>query len=139
MKNIAASIFFLAFIFIAISVPADEISQLSELVQKVREKLIVLLATTDKKKQVVYVDEIRQLSKDIDTTLEAIKDEERASVELKQKLLEFEAIWIAFRTTRDQEIIPAILSGDQGKIEEAKRIAITTQAERFQKMQILLR
>lgn len=139
MKNIAASIFFLAFIFIAISVPADEISELSELVQEVREKLIVLLATTDKKKQVVYVDEIRQLSKDIDTTLEAIKDEEGTPVELKQKLLKFEAVWVAFRTTRDQEIIPAILSGDQGKIEEAKRIATTTQAERFQKMQILLR
>ncbi len=139
MKNIAASIFLMAFIFIAISVPADEISKLSGLVQKVREKLIVLIATTDKEKQEIYVDEIRQLSIDIDTTLEAIKDEEGTSTELKQKLLKFETIWIAFRTTRDQEVIPGILSGDQEKVVEAKRIALTIQAEQFQKMQTLLK
>lgn len=117
---------------------ADGMRDLKESVQAVREKLVVLLVTTDKDKQAKRIEGIEQLSQDIDVKLKALLEDKKTPENTKKNLAEFQSIWTAFRTTRDMEIIPNLLSGDSAKISDAKKIARTIQAERFQKMQILL-
>lgn len=117
---------------------ADNMSDLKESVQTVREKLVVLLVVTDKDKQAAQVKDIKQLSQEIDAKLKALLEDKKTSDDVKKKLVKFQEIWMAFRTTRDTQIIPNLLSGDADKIKETKTIARTIQAERFQKMQALL-
>jgi hypothetical protein len=111
---------------------------LKELTQAVREELVVLLVTTDKTKQAAHIEHIKKLSRDIDAKLKLLLADRKIPEELKQRLTQFQLTWSAFRTTRDGEIIPRLLSGEEEKIKEAKALARTVQAERFQKMQALL-
>lgn len=139
MKNTITLIICLMAIFLMpVSALADERSDLKESVQAVREKLVVLLVTTDKNKQTAHIEDIKQLSQDINIKLKTLLEDKKTSEDVKKKLTEFQLVWITFRTTRDTEIIPRILSGDEDKIKEAKTITRTIQAERFQKMQVLL-
>lgn len=117
---------------------AKNMTDLRESIQTVREKLVVLLVITDKDKQAQYIEEIKLLSQDIDDKLSTLQ-KSNISEELAEKLMEFKSVWATFKITRDTEIVPNLLSGDPDKINEAKKIAKTIQAERFQKMQALLR
>lgn len=142
MKNIfIITLCLLSLLLLPINAQANGIaktmSELKESVQTVREKLVVLLVVTDKDKQMQYIDEIKFLSQAIDDRLSTLQ-KSHISKELAERLMEFKSVWTAFRITRDTEIIPNLLSGDTDKINEAKTIARTIQAERFQKMQALL-
>ena len=138
MKNLLVLLLVLFTFLLPQGAVADDISDLKESVEAVREKLVVLLVATDKEKQAAQVKNIKQLSQEIDTKLDVLLKSEKTSEKVKKKLVEFQEIWAAFRTTRDTQIIPNILSGDEEKIKEAKIVARTTQAERFQRMQALL-
>lgn len=116
----------------------NRMSELRESVQTVREKLVVLLSTKDKGKQASCIKDIQQLSQVIDTRVRKLLADEKTPTILQEKLTQFQAVWTQFGITRDQEIIPRILGGDQSKVKEAKEIARTIQAERFQRMQSLL-
>jgi hypothetical protein len=141
-KLIKNTYFFVIAIFIIGFIPtigfAANVSELREDIQAVREKLVVLLVTTDNLKQAVRIEDVKQLSQDIDVKLKMLLEDDKTSEDLKKKLTEFQSVWNTFRATRDTEIIPRILSGEDTKIKEAKTIARTTQAELFQKMQSLL-
>lgn len=136
------TIYFVVAIYMLTCIPnigfAADMSDLREMVQTVREKLVVLLVTTDKAKQAARAENIKQLSQDIDARLQSLLEDEETPEDLKKKLAEFQLVWGTFKIMRDMEIIPYLLSGEEGKIKEAKTIARTIQAERFQKMQSLL-
>lgn len=117
---------------------ADDMSDLKTAVQAVREKLVVLLVITDKNKKLAQIEEIKEVSQRIDNKLKTLQENKALSKEVQKNLVEFQTVWDAFRSTRDTQIVPYLLSGDKEKIIEAKRIARTIQAERFQKMQALL-
>ncbi|MBF0560848.1 MAG: hypothetical protein HQL37_02295 [Alphaproteobacteria bacterium] len=53
----------------------------------------------------------------------------------KKALNEFKEIWVAFKTTREREIIPALLDA---RNEDAKRLAFGVQKERLESMTKLL-
>lgn len=48
---------------------------------------------------------------------------------------EFKTVWEQFKTTRDNEIIPAVYAG---KADEAKKLATGVQAERLGKMRSIM-
>jgi len=139
MKNIVAvSLCLFSLLLGPVFALADEVADIRASIQSVRENLVVLLVTTDEQKQMKRREEIRLLTQGIDTQLSLLQ-RRQIPEELAERLTEFKLIWGEFKTTRDQEIIPRLLSGEKVKVKEAKVIARTIQAERFQKMQSLLK
>jgi methyl-accepting chemotaxis protein len=72
-----------------------------------------------------------QLSSDIDealTTLNALTILDATS---QKTLRDLQAVWISYRSDRDQQQIPALLSGDVGK---AQRLSVEVQADRFRQL-----
>ncbi|MBF0096983.1 MAG: hypothetical protein HQM04_09230 [Magnetococcales bacterium] len=86
-----------------------------------RDNLVGLLAESDKAAQEKRVEAIKQASAKVD---EQVAKNGAA-------LQGFADVWQPFKVTRDGDIVPKIMAG---KIEEAKALATTVQAERFKKM-----
>ncbi|TAK98918.1 MAG: hypothetical protein EPO08_17870 [Rhodospirillaceae bacterium] len=103
--------------------------------QAARGKLVSLVGTTDKGTQTVLVDQVKSATQEVDKNVAATLADAATPADVKGKLTEFKAVWLEFQHTRDAEIIPAVLSGDNAK---AKEIAQGVQVERFKKMVSLL-
>ncbi|MBI3755134.1 MAG: methyl-accepting chemotaxis protein [Deltaproteobacteria bacterium] len=99
----------------------------------VRAQLVAMTGETEKDKKDKYHAKIQELSKEIDDVFarwfqEAVKVKgEKMNAILK----ELQTTWNDFRATRDAQIIPFIYDG---KIQEAKTLALGIQAERYKKM-----
>lgn len=127
-----------AYAALAAPLPQNNILTLHDSLQTIREKLLVLLITQDKNKQTELIKKISVLSEEIEIQARDMLNSPETRPEDKRKLTEFLPIWKDFKKTRDEEIIPRLLTGNAERLEEAKNLARTIQAERFQKMKLLL-
>ncbi len=87
-----------------------------------------MLGMTDKAQQTEAKKAVDQASTALETTLETLLKEGTLD---KAKLTQFQETWAAFKKTREEEIIPAFQAG---KMEVAKKLASTVQAERVKTM-----
>ncbi|MBI3753325.1 MAG: MCP four helix bundle domain-containing protein [Deltaproteobacteria bacterium] len=98
----------------------------------VRAQLVAMTGETDKDKKDTYHARIKELSKEIDDAFARWFEEAKEVRDEKRNILkELQTTWNDFRTTRDTQIIPFIY---EGKIQEAKALALGIQAERYKKM-----
>jgi len=100
-----------------------------------REGVVALLQASDAATQDKLMAQIVTASKSVDQAVAAALSDSAAPKEAVAKFKEFQEVWLAFKKTRDTEIIPAIRSGKQ---DVAKGLAKGIQAERFKKMNEIL-
>ncbi len=74
---------------------------------------------------------IQAASARLDASLAAQMQDEDA--ESASRARAFQSIWEAFKSTRETEIIPAVLTG---RLEDARRIALGIQSERMKQMKL---
>ncbi len=107
-----------------------------ELVQTSRAKVTGFLSTDDENVRSTLLSEIGASTQEVDMRTDTMLQDEHTPDDVKQKLTEFKIIWAEFVQTRDGEMIPAAQAGDK---EKAKSLGQTVQAERFKKIQALLK
>jgi len=99
-------------------------------INEVRAVLVAMTGETDKIKIDRYHETIKEISSLIDRDfLEWISQDSGA--EIIATVSELKSTWEAFRNTRDTQIIPFIY---EGRMQEAKELALGIQAERYKKM-----
>jgi hemerythrin-like metal-binding protein len=94
----------------------------------VRALLVTLLAEKDKTKFDSINNKIKELSKVIDKRFNDLISNKAFTDDMIADIKKINEPWVAFRDTRDNELIPAIYEGD---IERARSIALGVQAERY--------
>jgi methyl-accepting chemotaxis protein len=97
----------------------------------VRVALLNMMLVAKRSDQEALHQEIKARVKEIDETMAGLLKRNQSDPQLLRRLEEFDAVRSAFQQTRDAEVIPLIY---EGKIEEAKRLALVVQAERNEKM-----
>ncbi len=100
-----------------------------------RANLVAMLGSTDKAAQDELHAKITAASAKVDEAVAAILADKATPADTATKLKEFDTVWAAFKTTRENEIVPAIYAG---KIEEAKAVAKGIQADRIKQMKGVL-
>ncbi|MEK6540247.1 MAG: methyl-accepting chemotaxis protein [Deltaproteobacteria bacterium] len=99
-------------------------------INEVRAVLVAMTGETDKIKIDRYHETIKEISSLIDRDfLEWLSQDSGA--EIIATVSELKSTWEAFRNTRDTQIIPFIY---EGRMQEAKELALGIQAERYKKM-----
>jgi len=105
-------------------------ANLKSRINEVRAVLVAMTGETDKIKIDRYHETIKEISSLIDRDfLEWISQDSGA--EIIATVSELKSTWEAFRNTRDTQIIPFIY---EGRMQEAKELALGIQAERYKKM-----
>ena len=105
-------------------------ANLKSRINEVRAVLVAMTGETDKIKIDRYHETIKEISSLIDRDfLEWISQDSGA--EIIATVSELKSAWEAFRNTRDTQIIPFIY---EGRMQEAKELALGIQAERYKKM-----
>jgi len=103
-------------------------------INEIRAMLLAAIEEKDEQKRDVYAHKIKDLSSRVDRNLAELlagsKDEKIVAI-----IKELKLIWNEFKHTRDAQIIRLI---HEGKIQEAKDLALGIQAERYGKMVALL-
>lgn len=106
--------------------PSVNIANLKSNMNEVRAALVTMMATTDKAKMDEQNEVVKEVKKDIEARLgELIKSTSNEKVKTLKDLI------VAFRETRDKEVIPLIY---EGKVQEAKALGTGIQAERYKKI-----
>ena len=96
-----------------------------------RAALLAMLLVPQRSDQEALHQEIKDRAKENDETLQRLRERARNDPELLRRLEEFITIRSAFRQTQETELTPWIY---EGKIEEAKQLALGIQAERNEQM-----
>jgi hypothetical protein len=124
-QSIALSVVFglgLGFVSVAW---ADSASDACAALASARTALYSMINAKDKSAQDALNAKVQEASTKLDSVLAGMT---RADAKVAA---DFKEVWDQFKTTRDNQIIPAIYKGNA---EEAKKIADGTQAERLSKM-----
>jgi len=109
----------------------QKISTLKYNLSEVRVALLNLINETDKEKIPLLKTSIENLSHTIDGTFSDLLDASKTgTMDSSETLKEARSVWQEFRNTRDQEIIPSIISGNTAK---ARQLASGIQKERYEK------
>ena len=106
--------------------PSVNIANLKSNMNEVRVALLTMMAANDKAKMDEQNEHIKELREDI-----AARLSELTKSTSNEKVKTLKEVIVAFRDTRDKEVIPLIY---EGKIQEAKALATGIQAERFKKI-----
>ena len=105
-------------------------ANLKSRINEVRAVLVAMTGETDKIKIDRYHETIKEISSLIDRDfLEWLSHDSGA--EIIATVSELKSTWEAFRNTRDTQIIPFIY---EGRMQEAKELALGIQAERYKKL-----
>lgn len=113
---------------------AGTVDDIKTLLNQSRQQTMSMLSESDKSALDMRYEDALASSKDIDVRLQsAIADP--ALKDKRATLSEFKSIWLAFKATRDQEIVPMLMAGEQDK---ARALAKKVQFGRFQRMNELL-
>lgn len=96
-----------------------------------RENLVAMIGSPDATVQDKYQEEITKATKGVDDGVAVALADKETLPEQVTKLEAFNKVWGEFKKTRDDEIIPAVKAG---KVEDAKQLATTIQAERMKEM-----
>lgn len=99
-------------------------------INEARAVLVAMTSETDTEKRDKYRDTIKGVSSLIDSDFSEWFTKYR-NIKVDATVKELKSTWDAFRTTRDEQIIPFIY---EGKAKEAKELALGIQAERYKKM-----
>ena len=98
---------------------------------EVRAAILMMMSSTKRSEQEILHHDIKENSKSIDETLKRLFERGRSDAQLLHGLQELEGIRNDFNQTRDTETIPLIY---EGKLEDAKKLGLGIQAERFRKI-----
>jgi len=104
---------------------ADPASDACAALADARSALYSMINAKDKSAQVALNAKVQAASAKLDSVLAGMTGAETKAA------ADFKAVWDQFKTTRDNEIIPAIYKGNFG---EAKKVADGIQHERLSKM-----
>lgn len=96
----------------------------------VRAALITMMSETERAKQDGQHKIIKDLTEEIDSIFATLLKNANFKQDMFSPLKEANASWVAFRNTRDNELIPAIYAG---RLDEAKVLAMSVQKERYDK------
>lgn len=113
---------------------AVELKEVRSHQNAVRVALLNMMLLTKRPDQEVWHREINERVKKIDDLIQRLLERGQNNQKLLRKLEEFTAIRDAFQQTRDTQLIPLIY---EGKIEEAKKLALGIQLERNEKMRAI--
>jgi len=94
-----------------------------------RGHLVAMIGSTDKAAHADLKTKIHAASDKVDATVNSMLKSYNAGNESQANA--FKPVWEAFKTTRENEIIPAVLAG---KNADAKALATGIQAERMKQM-----
>ena len=133
----AATVAFLAsaawFVLMS-SVQAGPIGDIKSTLTSTRQQTMAMLSEDDHAVLEMRYEEALKSSKNLDVLLAAaLKNGSLGAIQ--PTLAQFKVIWEEFKKTRDNEIVPALMSGSHLK---ARAMALTIQAPRFKKMNELL-
>lgn len=97
----------------------------------VRAALLTMLSLTKRSDQEAWQQDIKERSKDNDDIMRRLRERGRDDQAFLRSFDELDRTRVAYKQTRDIEIIPLIY---EGKGEEAKKVALGIQAERYKTM-----
>ena len=127
MKNLCVVLVsFLVFPVLADSAYAGEFGDLKMKATEARESLVTMLKNKDKRGP-----DQQKLVKDTADAVSAALAKMKAPAGKEGRFKEMVDAWNAFKQTRENELVPAILAGKQ---EEADKIATGIQRERLKKV-----
>jgi len=112
--------------FFAVSAAGDIKADLNG----VRAVLVAMMAETDKEKQKAAHETIKKLTMGIDDKFKTILADNKFPQDMIDDVNGIKKVWEEFRDTRDSQLIPFIY---EGKIQDAKALALGIQAERYKK------
>lgn len=110
---------------------AGQVADLKATLATTRQHTMAMLGESDRTVLEMRYEEALKSSKDLDAALVSALGSEAP----RPGLVQFKGVWEAFKSTRDGEIIPALLAGERDK---ARELAQKVQAPRFKKMNELL-
>lgn len=113
---------------------AGPIAEIQTTLTTTRQHTMAMLGEADRTVLEMRYDEALASSKALDAQLAAALANDKLRA-MRPTLTQFEGVWVAFKKTRDEEIIPALYAGDRDK---ARGMAKTIQAPRFKKLNELL-
>lgn len=97
----------------------------------VRLALIMMINAADRTGKEQYHQAVKNLAGDIEKFVKRLMDRNRDKSMVLNRLEEINRIRVAFKETRDAQIIPLIYDG---KIEDARKLALGIQTERYEKI-----
>ena len=112
-----------------------DVDDVANALNDARANLLQMISATDPAAQKNLKAKVDAASNVLDAALETLLSDKAMPVDKVEQLKIFKDNWEAFKTTRENEIIPAVLAG---KVDVAKAIAKGVQAERMQKMKAAL-
>ena len=124
-QSIAASVVFGLGLGFASVAWADTASDACGALANARTALYSMINAKDKSAQDTLNAKVQEASTKLDSVLAGMTGADAKSA------ADFKALWDQFKTTRDNQIIPAIYKGNA---DEAKKIADGIQSERLSKM-----
>jgi hypothetical protein len=104
---------------------ADSASDVCAALANARSALYSMMITKDRSAQDTWNAKVQAASTKLDLALDTITGDNA------KKAADFKAVWDQFKATREQEVIPAIYSGNPG---DARKIVDGVQADRLSKM-----
>ncbi len=130
MKKLLAIFAVIALTGASMSANAGEFGDLRTLLSASRESLVTMMLHKDKRGA-----DQQKLVKDTADAVSAQLAKMKAPAGKEAKFKELVETWKAFKETREKDLVPAILKGND---EEAKKIAGGVQKERITKCQTLV-
>lgn len=100
-------------------------------VDEVRTALLTMMSMSDKEAKELWHQSVKESTDQIERIRLGLLARNKDESEVLHKLEELNTVWADFKQTRDTQLIPLIY---EGKIEEAKKIALGIQADRYKKM-----
>lgn len=129
MKKSASFLIILAAVFTALTAQAGDISDLRQKMIEARRTLYILMDDV-KQRGADQQKRVKETADAVNAKIAAIK----VPAGKEAKFKELAATWHAFKKTREEDLVPLILSGKQM---EAEKLATGVQNERFKKMMSL--
>ena len=99
-----------------------------------RAAILTMMLMTRRSDQEVWHQDIKDRSKTIDEAMQRLLERGRSDPKLLHRLEELKATQDAFVQTRDTQLTPLIY---EGKVEEAKKLMLGIQLERYQKIRFI--
>jgi len=126
MKKLLAGLMISCFAFVAVSAHAGEFGEMKKKIGDIRESLVIMIKNKDKRGA-----EQQKLVKDAADVVSRAINNMKVPAGKEAKFKELVVTWNSFKQTREDEVIPLLLSGKQ---EEAEKLAGGVQKERFMKI-----
>ncbi|MBI3583317.1 MAG: hypothetical protein HY096_05115 [Nitrospinae bacterium] len=126
IERISAWLVFFVFAFFSINVYAGEFGDLKKKANEARDSLLSMLKNKDKRGA-----DQQKLVKDTADAVSAQLTKMKAPAGKEGKFKELVDTWNAFKKTREDELVPLILSGKQ---EDAEKLAGGVQKGRMKKV-----